>query len=280
MKFACLRETSAPPTRRPLAPAASTSRAAWSPGGLVKTLPQFGWARGWVARRQSRASSIRARMSSRAPGSSPTRAPTMTAPSPSPECRYAKPASAAATHRLAPWREVEDLDAREHVRHRPAVRPRVHANGAAERGGDGHPELQPGQAVGERHPGERGEGLGAARDELHALAGGPTERLPETKDEAGEPLVGDQHVGTLAEDEDRKARLVAARPIAARSASDSTSRNSAAGPPTRKVVRGARGNPVRRRSPAAALRISSARTVALTPPPRARGGSRSRRAAS
>jgi hypothetical protein len=42
MKFACIRETSAPPMRAPLSPAASMSAPAEVPGGLVKTDPQLG----------------------------------------------------------------------------------------------------------------------------------------------------------------------------------------------------------------------------------------------
>ena len=44
-KLACLSDTTAPPTRRPLSPAASMSRPAESPGGLRNTEPAFGAAR-------------------------------------------------------------------------------------------------------------------------------------------------------------------------------------------------------------------------------------------
>ena len=68
MKFACFRDTDAPPTRRPLPPAASIRRAAWSPSGFVKTLPQLGSASGCVRRRHSRASSIAAADPGSVPG--------------------------------------------------------------------------------------------------------------------------------------------------------------------------------------------------------------------
>src|SRR5690606_30884801 len=51
MKFPCTGEICAPPTRRPLSPAASISRPAWSPGGFFHTEPNDGWSIGWVARR-------------------------------------------------------------------------------------------------------------------------------------------------------------------------------------------------------------------------------------
>ena len=49
MKFACFVETEARPRRRPLAPASSIRRAAWSSLGFLKTLPQLGSASGCVA---------------------------------------------------------------------------------------------------------------------------------------------------------------------------------------------------------------------------------------
>ena len=59
MKLACFSETTAPPIRRPLSPAASISRPAESPGGLRKTLPADGRPSGWWAWRQRRISSSR-----------------------------------------------------------------------------------------------------------------------------------------------------------------------------------------------------------------------------
>ncbi len=59
MKLACFSDTTAPPIRRPLSPAASISRPAESPGGLRKTLPADGMPSGWCAWRQRRISSRR-----------------------------------------------------------------------------------------------------------------------------------------------------------------------------------------------------------------------------
>ena len=42
MKFACVPETSAPPTRVPFSPTRSMSAPADVPGGFVKTDPQLG----------------------------------------------------------------------------------------------------------------------------------------------------------------------------------------------------------------------------------------------
>ena len=58
-KLACFSDTTAPPTRRPLQPAASMSRPAESPGGLVNTEPAF-CPPGWCSRRQRTISSMRA----------------------------------------------------------------------------------------------------------------------------------------------------------------------------------------------------------------------------
>ena len=60
MKLACFSETTAPPIRVPLSPAASISRPAESPSGLRKTLPADGRPSGWCACRQWRISSRRA----------------------------------------------------------------------------------------------------------------------------------------------------------------------------------------------------------------------------
>ena len=60
MKLACFSETTAPPIRSPLSPAASIRRPAESPGGLRKTLPADGSPSGWWAWRQRRISSSRA----------------------------------------------------------------------------------------------------------------------------------------------------------------------------------------------------------------------------
>jgi len=102
MKFACLVEIDAAPTRRPLPPASSISRAAWSPCGFLNTLPQFGSASGCVRRRQSRASSIRARISAGSPPPRRTVAPTTTPSGARAERRYENPASLAGTRRLDP----------------------------------------------------------------------------------------------------------------------------------------------------------------------------------
>src|SRR5438045_2055242 len=56
MKLACFSDTEAPPMRKPLRPAASMRRAAWSPGGLVNTEPQLHSPIGCEARRRSRSS--------------------------------------------------------------------------------------------------------------------------------------------------------------------------------------------------------------------------------
>ena len=48
IQFACSVEICAPPRIVPFRPTESMSRPAWSPGGLVKTLPQLGWLSGWV----------------------------------------------------------------------------------------------------------------------------------------------------------------------------------------------------------------------------------------
>ena len=62
-----LGDTSAVPSRSPLAPAASTSRPAESPGGLVKTDPAFG-PPGWFSRRQRTISARVASPAARSPG--------------------------------------------------------------------------------------------------------------------------------------------------------------------------------------------------------------------
>ena len=85
MKFACSSDTRAPPIAWPFRPAASISRAAWSPGGLRNTLPAFGSESGCVAMRRASSSLIRARADSASPGTNENQAavkiPSAAAPS-------------------------------------------------------------------------------------------------------------------------------------------------------------------------------------------------------
>ena len=60
MKFECFVETCAPPMVKPFRPLASIRRAAWSSGGLRKTLPAFGSFSGCDATRCMRSSFTRA----------------------------------------------------------------------------------------------------------------------------------------------------------------------------------------------------------------------------
>ena len=87
MKLACTGENRAPPTRSPLQPAASSSRPAESPGGLVKTLPKVRTPWGWVARRWPRNSASRARMASPSPGRRANATAATTSPGPIAERR-------------------------------------------------------------------------------------------------------------------------------------------------------------------------------------------------
>ena len=68
MKLACFVETCAPPTVKPLSPHDSISRAAWSPGGLRKTLPALGRLSGCVATRRSSSAFMRAIAVAPSPG--------------------------------------------------------------------------------------------------------------------------------------------------------------------------------------------------------------------
>ena len=68
MKFACISDTLAPPIAWPFRPAASISRAAWSPGGLRNTLPALGIDSGCDAIRFASSSRMRARAFVASPG--------------------------------------------------------------------------------------------------------------------------------------------------------------------------------------------------------------------
>ena len=67
MKFACFLETKAPPSRFPLPPAASISRAAWSSSGFGEDAPAVRLGERLGRRRHARASSIRSRIGSDRP---------------------------------------------------------------------------------------------------------------------------------------------------------------------------------------------------------------------
>ncbi len=80
MKLAWTGEKRAPPTTRPLQPAASSRRPAESPSGLVNTEPNVRTPCGWVARRWARNSARRAAMASESPGRSANPAAATTSP--------------------------------------------------------------------------------------------------------------------------------------------------------------------------------------------------------
>ena len=67
MKFACFSDTRTPPRAKPLRPQLSISRAAWSPGGLRKTLPALGSDSGCAAMRRASRSLMRARAAAASP---------------------------------------------------------------------------------------------------------------------------------------------------------------------------------------------------------------------
>ncbi len=157
MKLACFSETCAVPSRKPFRPAASISRPAESPGGLMNTEPALeppGWcsrrhrtmlghsARSasasprcdgelrldhqLAARHRRRAVPVRRRRTSSVPPPSPTRS----------------------TQRVA-------QQTRRHVR---AVAARVHADGPAHRAGDPHRPGEPGPSGVSHLPGQHGKG--------------------------------------------------------------------------------------------------------------------------
>ena len=78
MKFACFGLTIAPPTVRPLRPAASMSRPAKSPGGLRKIDPVFGCASGCFLMRSFAISLMRFTAFARSPPLPRKRARTQT----------------------------------------------------------------------------------------------------------------------------------------------------------------------------------------------------------
>ena len=145
-KLACFSETTAPPTRMPLQPAASMRRPAESPGGLVNTEPAF-CPPGWCSRRHRTISSMRA---AHAPGSSGApgerRAPPRPTRGRQRRVRYPRPSWARLISRNAAVAEIEDPRAEDHVVGLRAVAARVHAHRAADRARDPDEELEPGDA--------------------------------------------------------------------------------------------------------------------------------------
>ena len=93
MKLAWTSLTLAPPWASPFMPSSSTTRPAAISGGLANTLPQLGWFTGWLSRRQRRASSISARTVCSGAGVRAKRAAVTTAPAGRAERRYPKPSS-------------------------------------------------------------------------------------------------------------------------------------------------------------------------------------------
>ncbi len=163
MKLACLVDTSAGPTRRPLAPATSMSRPAESPSGLVNTEPAFGPAglvvpppahdlgdlgrrRVGVARRQARTSARTTTCVGTRPTSGGSRGPgRRRAPhSSSPVRRSRRRTSTRVAAMSEPWP------------------PAFMRTAAADRAGHAHGPLEAGQAGGGRLAGQHRQGGGAA----------------------------------------------------------------------------------------------------------------------
>src|SRR5919106_1834910 len=99
--------------------------------------------------------------------------------------------------------KLEDVDALEYVRHLASVRTRVHADGATDARGDGHPELQPRQTMGECDARKRGERHRASGSQAFAITRGPSVRATQSQDEPVESVVGHEHVRSLAQDDER-----------------------------------------------------------------------------
>src|SRR5205807_7841943 len=87
MKLACCSEMRAAPSRAPFMPEASTSRPAESPGGFLKTLPQFLVLIGWVRLRSAVKLAIWSRAAPPSPPRSRITASVTTAPARSPSRR-------------------------------------------------------------------------------------------------------------------------------------------------------------------------------------------------
>ena len=153
MKLACLSDTAAVPIRSPLAPAASISRPAESPGGLVNTDPAF-WPPGWCSRRHRTMSDRAASPERRSPTEScrsalhhHLRSPQRRTPVAQVQCRR--------VHRdIFARRQIDDADPDERRRHVGTVTAGVHPHRAADRAGDADGPLEAGQTGRDGAPGE------------------------------------------------------------------------------------------------------------------------------
>ncbi len=209
MKLACTGEKRAPPTASPLQPAASSSRPAESPGGLVKTLPKVRTPWGWVARRWARNSARRAAMASASPGRRWKPAAATTSPG-----RHGRAAVAerqvVPVHPAAPVGAADDRPA-EHLRQLARVGPGVHRHRAADGARDAGAELEPLEPVrgGALH-GARQGGAPAA-PEVVAAHRDRRQASHQAQHQPAEALVRDQQVGAAPDDGDRSAGLTGPR---------------------------------------------------------------------
>ncbi len=251
MKLACSGDTSAPPSRHPLAPAASIRRAALSPSRIAKTRSGIGQAR-------SAAYACGVRAAAASPRARSCGSPLRETPARRAIRRVARQRRTAVkilhrdgcgsgrAGRLHPHfaHELADL----------AIRAGVHPQRSADRSGnsgkraDARSARRRGVGRHRRHVGRTARLDDDARPSTRHADGG--ERAGQPQHDAAHAAVADQHVAAAADDEPRQSAAAGKSASASASSSSLCAVTSAsAGPPIFHDVYGASGSSKRARSP-------------------------------
>ena len=243
MKLAWTSLTLAPPWASPFMPSSSTTRPAAISGGLANTLPQLGWFTGWLSRRQRRASSISARTVASGAGVRAKRAAVTTAPAGRAERRYPKPSSSGFIRTARPagspvrWntsaqtrRSASSLPwAPAFMRTPPPTVPGMATANA----------IPPREALAERAA-TPGRGVAAPASSSVPSTSTRRKRWPRWSTIPGQPPSATSMLDPRPTISSGTGAARSTPASAARSSRLSARRNTAAGPPSRKVVSGAR----------------------------------------
>src|SRR5829696_2069301 len=246
MKLAWTSLILAPPWASPFMPSSSTTPPADISGGLANTLPQLGWFTGWLSRRQRRASSISARTAASDAGVRANRAAVTTAPAGRADRRYPNPSSSGFIRTAVPASSPVRWNTSAHTSRSASSPPWAPAFIRTP------PPTVPGIATAKAIPpsealADRAAtlGSGVAPPASSSLPSTSTRRnrSPRCSTIPGQPPSATSMLDPRPTISSGTGAVRSTPARASRSPRPSARRNTAAGPPSRKVVSGARDRP-------------------------------------
>src|SRR5215217_7305007 len=271
MKLAWTSLTLAPRWPSPFMPSSSTTRPADISGGLANTLPQLGWFTGWLSRRQRRASSISARTAASDAGARANRAAVTTAPAGRADRRHPNPSSSGFIRTAVPASSPVRWNTSAHtsrsassppwapafIRTPPPTVPGIATANA----------IPPSEALADRAA-TLGSGVAAPASSSFPSTSTRRNRSPRWTTIPGQPPSATSMFDPRPTISSGTGAVPSTPARAARSSTPSARRKTAAGPPSRKVVSGARGRsrPTRPGQRAVSSAAAASRRVGSTGP--------------